>query len=102
MYYAEHFIMNTFMLGQATLYGVINLFAVYIFPDLVSAMYLVGVLISSILYSQIFKHMFQFSYPKGFFVGLFIYIIGFMFFIISTAIVAAVFGIAYAIISKAF
>ncbi len=99
LFYAEHFIMNTFLLGQATLYGILNLILIYFIPDLLSFMPLIGFLIAALVYSQIFHHMFNINYIKGFFLGFLIYIIGFVLFLFLGVAIGIIMAILFAILS---
>ncbi|WP_109299671.1 DUF3667 domain-containing protein [Aquimarina sp. AU474] len=90
LYYAEHFIMNTLLLGQATLYGVLVSISIYFLPDYISLIFVLGILIAAFVYCKMFHHLFKISYVKGFFLGLLIYLFGYMFFIIFVSIITVI------------
>lgn len=93
LYYAEHFILNTFMLGQSILYGIVFSILVYLFPTLINFQIIIGFLIAAMVYSQIFKDLFKIGYLKGAVLGFLTYLIGFIFFLIMSIIIAIIIGI---------
>lgn len=97
LHYAEHFILNAFMLGQSILYGILFSVLVYIFPSLISLQILLGFIIAGLVYSHIFKGMFDKAPIKGFILGFFIYLIGYIFFLITSGALAIITGLLMAI-----
>lgn len=85
--YAEYTILTAFVIGQATLYGIISLMITYLFPSLVNLFMGAGFFIAALVYSQIFKTLFDKHYLVGFLLGLISYILGFMIAIVSMMII---------------
>ncbi|MDY8136560.1 DUF3667 domain-containing protein [Aquimarina sp. 2201CG5-10] len=100
LHYAEHLILNTFMIGQSTLYGIVSLFIIYLFPEYVAWLYLIGLLIAALVYSHIFQGMFNKGYIKGLIQGFFIYITGFAFFLLTIGVVTFIVGILISIVLR--
>ncbi|SHI79744.1 DUF3667 domain-containing protein [Aquimarina spongiae] len=90
LYYAEHFIMNTFMLGQSTIYGALNAIVFYFIPEFFGLMLVLGFSIAAFIYSQIFRDMFGKKQIIGFLLGLVIYCFGFFFFGIFMSIISII------------
>jgi len=91
MNYTEHFIMNSFVLGQSTMYGILLSTITYFFPSFVGFMMMAGIGLAAIIYSQIFKELYGRKYFAGFISGFYVYLIG-MVFMFAAAIFAGFFA----------
>ena len=82
--------MNTFMLGQSTIYGALNAVVFYFIPEFFGLMLVLGFSIAAFIYSQIFRDMFGKKQIVGFLLGLVIYCFGFFFFGIFMSIISVI------------
>lgn len=102
MNYAEYFIVNAYLLGQSTLYGIPTFVFFYFLPHLVNTPlpFVLTILVAGILYGQIFKVLSENNFWSALGLGIATYIVGYLFFIIFSMIVGVFIGIGFAIVMK--
>jgi len=100
LYYAEHFIMVSFLTAQSTLYGVFITIITYFFPELISWVFLLGLILATTVFGQTFHEFFKKSWMESLLLGLATYLVGFLFFFLFTAIASIIVTIIVLLVVK--
>lgn len=76
--YTEHFILNTYTLGQATLIGIPITFLFLLFPSLISSVTLLPSIIMVLYFAYVFRSMFNTNYILGVLISIVCFIIAYI------------------------
>ncbi|MEN0047064.1 MAG: DUF3667 domain-containing protein [Bacteroidota bacterium] len=93
LHYAEYFIMVAYLTAQSTLYGILLTISVYLYPPLVTSMFVIGVLIATVVYGQAFRELFDKNWGESLALALATYVVGFIFFFVFAFILGIILGI---------
>lgn len=101
-YYAEHLIMHIYVLGQVTLYGIVNTIIAYFFPSFVSYLMLASFLLYGFVYMQVLENIFGKNKLEGFMLGVFMFILAIIIFFFIAFLLGVVIAIFIIIYKKGF
>lgn len=98
--FAEHLISTTFIYAQTTILGLFMILALYFMPQYISYTIPMSFLISAIYFGLVYRRLFSMHFSKAFFLSLISMIGGFIFMILTMAIVGILMALVIIIFKK--